>query len=137
MLSDAFSDQKFLSLKKKLDSLHYCHPLGLDSAPLVEKLLNDLISTMQGFQTLKKSKEEMEIKLKNREKMEEGGQKTFERLIRENNELHQELMKIKEESEMKEGRWRNMMKGLEGEKGDLKFVIKQKEGNMQKIIEEV
>jgi len=40
---DANSEKKFLLLKKRLDALHYCQPLTIDSAALVDRLLNDLI----------------------------------------------------------------------------------------------
>lgn len=42
-------ERKFLLLKKRLDALHYCQPLGIDSVPLVERLLNDLVKTTEGF----------------------------------------------------------------------------------------
>ena len=42
-------EKKYLSLKKRLDALHYCQPLGIDSVGLVEKLLNDLIKTTEGL----------------------------------------------------------------------------------------
>lgn len=43
-------ERKFLLLKKRLDALHYCQPLNLEACPLVEKLLNDLVKTTEGFQ---------------------------------------------------------------------------------------
>lgn len=47
-------DKRFLFLKKRLDALHYCQTLSVESCPLVEKLLNDLVKTTEGFQLLKK-----------------------------------------------------------------------------------
>ena len=46
---DVKAEQKFLLLKKRLDALHYCQPLTIESAALVEKLLNDLIKTTEGY----------------------------------------------------------------------------------------
>lgn len=51
------------ALKKKLDALHYSYPLSLDSAPLVDKLLVDLLKTTEGFQKLKKQNIEISSKL--------------------------------------------------------------------------
>ena len=51
---DNSSDKKFLLLKQRLDGLHYCQPLTIDSASLVEKLLNDLLKTTETNQNLKK-----------------------------------------------------------------------------------
>ena len=52
---DANSQKNYLLLKKRLDALHYCQNLTIDSASLVERLLNDLIKTTEGYQNLKKS----------------------------------------------------------------------------------
>ena len=51
------SDKKYLTLKKKLDALHYTQPLGVESVNLVDRILNDLIRTTEGFQKLKKMNE--------------------------------------------------------------------------------
>ena len=47
---DANAEKKFLLLKNRLDKLHYYQPLTIESAALVERLLNDLIKTTEGFQ---------------------------------------------------------------------------------------
>lgn len=49
MSIEASSEQKFLFLKKRLDACHYCQPFTIESAALVEKLLNDLIKTTEGY----------------------------------------------------------------------------------------
>ena len=58
--------QKYQAVRKQLDSLHYCLPFSksnlpdlirvfadVESCELVEKLLNDLLKTTEGYQTLK------------------------------------------------------------------------------------
>lgn len=50
MMTDSTAERRFLLLKKRLDALHYCQPLTIESSPLVEKLLNDLVKTTEGFQ---------------------------------------------------------------------------------------
>jgi centrosomal protein CEP135 len=41
-------------LKRKLDALQYSQPLGIESAALAEKLLNDLLKSTEAFNKLKK-----------------------------------------------------------------------------------
>ena len=53
------SEKKFLLLKKRLDALHYYQPLNIECSALVERLLNDLIKTTEGFQNLKKANAEL------------------------------------------------------------------------------
>ena len=52
-ISTAAAQQKFTSLRKRLDQLGYRQPLGVESLPLVEKLFADLLHTTE---SLKKSK---------------------------------------------------------------------------------
>ena len=51
---EVVQSRKYQELKRKLDALHYCAPLSLDSTPLVDQILKDLLKTTEGFQQLKK-----------------------------------------------------------------------------------
>jgi len=53
--------------------------------------------------------------------------KENQRLTRENNELHLEIMKTSEECESKQDKWDLTFNKLNNERDDLKFVIKQKD----------
>ena len=44
-------------LRNQLSDLQYFQPLGLDSVPLVERLLGDLVKTVEAFQELTKQNE--------------------------------------------------------------------------------
>ena len=44
------------------------------------------------------------------------------KFVKEINELHMGMIKIKEDAEYKDNRWKTTFKTLEGEKKDLKFV---------------
>ena len=107
---DATAERRFLLLKKKLDSLHYCQPLSLDSAALVERLLGDLVRTTEGFQSLKKANDE----IKQEALLKTNGllplQKENVRLTKENNDLHLELIRTKETCESQESRWKSSLK---------------------------
>ena len=45
-----------------------------------------------------------------------------ERLLRENNELHQQMIRVKEESKQMEQQWTLRLKSVEGRSQDLNFV---------------
>ena len=49
------------------------------------------------------------------------------KLTKENNELHYQLMKLKEDTSFKDIKWKTVFKSLEDEKRDLKFLLSQKE----------
>jgi len=102
-MASGFSESRFLALKEQLDQLHYSQPLckspltlAKDSAPLCEKLLWEVIRTTEGFQNLKRQNDVL-----NREKVlaEQAivpVTKENERIVRESNDLHREIMEIKE-----------------------------------------
>jgi len=46
---DFVAQQRFQSLRKKLDELHYCQPFNVESTALVERLLNELIKATEAY----------------------------------------------------------------------------------------
>lgn len=120
-----FQSKFYAALKKRLDSLRYCEPLGLESAPLVEKLLTDLIKTTEGFQQLKKQNSELNSKIKSLNESLVPLQNEVSVLMKKNNDLHLHLMSTKEDFDSKDSFWRASVRKLEAENGDLKFLAKK------------
>ena len=85
-LYDAGAERRFQQLKRRLDALHYCQPLTIESAALADKLLNDLIKTTEGFQKLKKINQEMQAE--SQAKYTEPMMRENERIVKDNNTLH-------------------------------------------------
>lgn len=46
-------ERRYCNLRIQLDELGYKHPLSLESVPLVEKLLADLVKTTENLQEYK------------------------------------------------------------------------------------
>jgi len=102
------AQQKFSSLRRRLDQLGYRQPLGVESLPLVERLFADLIHTTE---SLKNSRLTTSTTAASSRRPDgDGSYVTSDaqidayksdnaRLIRENNELHQQLIHAKEDSE--------------------------------------
>ncbi len=134
---DTVSDKKFNTLKKRLEALHYCQPITIESASLVEKLLNDLIKTTEGFQNIKKMNEELKSSQFKGDQISEPLKRENARLTKENNDLHYDVMKIKEEAEFKENRINTNFKNIEGERNELKFQLQQKESSIKKLEDDV
>ncbi|VEL07515.1 unnamed protein product [Protopolystoma xenopodis] len=83
--------EKFTSVRKRLDQLGYRQPLGIDSLPLVERLLADLIWTTEN---LRKVKLELEKRIEIRNCVEDyvaPYKSDNAKLVKENNELHTRL----------------------------------------------
>ena len=85
---------------------------------------------------MKKTNEELKLEASQKTQGLQPLQKENARILKENNELHYELIKVKESVEYQENRWKNSLKGLEGEKSDLKFLLSQKQTGFQRLDEE-
>ena len=102
------AQQKFTSLRRRLDQLGYRQPLGIESLPLVERLFADLIHTTESLKNSRLSTSSTAVSSRRADG--DGSHVTSDaqidayksdnaRLIRENNELHQQLIHFKEDSE--------------------------------------
>jgi centrosomal protein CEP135 len=97
MASSVNTQQKFSGLRKRLDQLGYKQPLGIESLPLVERLLADLIHTTDSLKKAKLEKSTAPTVDKPGVPQEvEAYRSDNAKLIKEANELHQEIIKQKE-----------------------------------------
>lgn len=119
------TERKFTALRKRLDQLGYRQSVGIESLPLVEKLFGDLLHTTE---SLKKAK--LQLNKQNEQKgvweqQVEPYRLDNARLVRENNELHQKVLKLKESSEIKVRDLKATLRRLDHENTDLKFLNTQ------------
>lgn len=56
-----------------------------------------------------------------------------QRLVKENNELHLDMIQVKEGSESKDSKSLSALKKLEGEKSDLRFILSQKDRKINEL----
>ncbi|XP_036377259.1 centrosomal protein of 135 kDa isoform X3 [Megalops cyprinoides] len=119
------AERKFINLRKRLDQLGYRQPLGIESLPLVEKLFSDLVHTTESLRSAKLSAGKTEKESKNVDAQLEPYRVENARLVRENNELHLGLLKLREEKEKLSRELRGYNRKLEQEMSDLKFLNNQ------------
>ena len=48
-MTEFVATQRYSAVRKQLDQLHYCLPFNTQSCELVERLLNDLLKTTEGY----------------------------------------------------------------------------------------
>ncbi|CAL1592976.1 unnamed protein product [Knipowitschia caucasica] len=119
------AERKFVNLRKRLDQLGYRHPLGIDSLPLVEKLFSDLVHTTESLRTAKLSAGKTEKESKNFDALLEPYKAENARLVRENNELHLDLLKLKENKDRVISELKAHVRKLDHDTTDLKFLNNQ------------
>ncbi|KAM4738801.1 centrosomal protein of 135 kDa isoform 1-T1 [Anableps anableps] len=119
------AERKFLSLRKRLDQLGYRQPLGIESLPLVEKLFSDLVHTTESLRNAKLSAGKTEKESRNVDALLEPYRAENARLVRENNDLHLELLKLREEKDCVSKELKTHIRKLDHETSDLKFLNNQ------------
>uniref|UniRef100_A0A9J7YE41 Centrosomal protein 135 n=1 Tax=Cyprinus carpio carpio TaxID=630221 RepID=A0A9J7YE41_CYPCA len=93
------AERKFINLRKRLDQLGYRQPLAIESLPLVEKLFSDLVHTTESLRNAKLATGKTEKESRNVDAVLEPYKAENARLVRENNELHLGLLKLREEKD--------------------------------------
>eukprot|EP00397_Hematodinium_sp_SG-2012_P002553 GEMP01002560.1.p1 GENE.GEMP01002560.1~~GEMP01002560.1.p1 ORF type:complete len:1236 (+),score=359.15 GEMP01002560.1:154-3861(+) len=96
---DVVAERRYEALRSRLVDLHYYQPLSMESTQLVEKILGDLVKSVESFQTLKQR--HMEMTQAEKTTVSDISQQRAE-LVRvevENNDLHKRLIDAQEEHE--------------------------------------
>uniref|UniRef100_A0AAY4D472 Centrosomal protein of 135 kDa n=1 Tax=Denticeps clupeoides TaxID=299321 RepID=A0AAY4D472_9TELE len=117
------AERRFVNLRKRLDQLGYRQPLGIESLPLVEKLFSDLVHTTESLRNAKLSAGKTEKESRNLDALLEPYKTENSRLVRENNELHLGLLKLREEKDKL--KLKAFIRKLDHETSDLKFLNNQ------------
>ncbi|KAM9381604.1 centrosomal protein of 135 kDa [Phaethornis superciliosus] len=119
------AERRFVNLRKRLDQLGYRQPLGVESLPLVEKLFSDLVRTTESLRSAKLAARKTEKECSNYDVILEPYKTENAALTRENNELHLEILKLKEQSDRHVKDLKASLRRVEHETTDLKFLNNQ------------
>ncbi|XP_020629880.1 centrosomal protein of 135 kDa-like isoform X2 [Orbicella faveolata] len=119
------TERKFTTLRKRLDQLGYRQALGIESVPLVEKLFSDLVHTTESLKNLKLQVGKQETQRTVFEDNVEPYRSDNAKLVKENNELHLQLIKLREETDHVIRDLKTSVRKLEHENADLKFLNTQ------------
>uniref|UniRef100_A0A8B9RA43 Centrosomal protein 135 n=1 Tax=Astyanax mexicanus TaxID=7994 RepID=A0A8B9RA43_ASTMX len=119
------AERKFINLRKRLDQLGYRQPLGIESLPLVEKLFSDLVHTTESLRNAKLSAGKKKKESQNLDALLEPYKTENARLVRENNELHLGLLKLREDKDRTTRELKAYIRKLDHETSDLKFLNNQ------------
>uniref|UniRef100_A0A665V9N8 Centrosomal protein 135 n=1 Tax=Echeneis naucrates TaxID=173247 RepID=A0A665V9N8_ECHNA len=124
-MTDVGAERKFVNLRKRLDQMGYRQPLGIESLPLVEKLFSDLVHTTESLRNAKLSVGKTEKESRNIEAFLEPYKTENSRVVRENNDLHLEMLKLREDKDQVIRELKTKIRKLDHETSDLKFLNNQ------------
>ena len=104
---------------------------------MVERLLNELLKTTEAFQQVKNQNAVLEQESCLNAQAQLPLQHENERLVKENNTLHMQLIQRKEALEQVELRWKSTLRQAQSEATDLGFLNKQKDARIKDLESEV
>ncbi|EIE18515.1 hypothetical protein COCSUDRAFT_49237 [Coccomyxa subellipsoidea C-169] len=118
-------------LKRKLDALSYMEPVDEHSAPLVQRLVDDLVHTTESYRGLKQQSLTHHHHISSLNDKVEVLQKDCSRLAGENNQLHLRLIKETEHSDRRERAHYTQLKAFEEQISQLSF---WKQSTQQRVL---
>ena len=96
-----------------------------------------MVKTTNGFQNLKKEYNTLHKNLELAEQALIPLKKENERVVIENNQLHREIIEVKESLEASNIKWRGKEMQNKSELDDCKYVIKQKEFKISELEDQI
>jgi len=120
-------EREYIRVKKSLEVLGYRDPLGIDSVSIVNKVLNDLIKTTEGFKKLQDERDKLRNELKSQGDLLLPLRNENMRLTKENNELHKEMINLKDNLEKNNNVNTQNIARNENEKEEFKLILNQKD----------
>ncbi|MCQ2818228.1 MAG: hypothetical protein MJ252_13255 [archaeon] len=130
-------EKEYTRVKRSLEVLGYKGPLGIESVGVVNKILNDLIKTTDAFKKLQDERDKIKADLKVQGDLLLPLRRENFKLTSENNQLHKDIIQLKDDIEHEHNRTANQISTLEKEKEDLKFLLTQKDTKINKLTADV
>jgi len=130
---DIADEKKFQALRKQLTDEGYTQVLGFESVPLVHRLFDDLSSLRDTHATLAHNLSEKGANETKLQRQIHPIQKELSRMVRENNQLHLELIQRGEELDTHQRQGSLDTKKLQTKIADQAFIITQQSQHIREL----
>ena len=119
-------EKEYIKLKNSLEALGFNGFLGTDTVPLVRAVLDNLIKATRAFKTIKLENERLENEMRIQGDLVLPLRNENHKLLQDNNELHKEIIDIKDKLEVKNSTTnQNLQKNIENVE-QMRFLVSQK-----------
>jgi len=109
-------------------------PLGIESAPLVQHLLQDIILTTTNYEELRQRGERAEQDRDVASNQAGALRKEYSRVTRENNQLHLGMIQAAEKLDEQRAQWEARERKRAGELGDMRFLCEYQKSQIDKLV---
>ena len=135
-MMDSEQQHRYFELKKQLTNLNYTANFGIDAMDIVQQLFSDLVSTTESYTQLQEKEYNLSQDLSLAQAQLFPLRKDMVRLSRENQQLHLETIKLREElGDYKDG-LNVQLKGLEDELQQYHYLVLSKDEDLDKAEKE-
>ncbi|KDR21241.1 centrosomal protein of 135 kDa isoform X2 [Zootermopsis nevadensis] len=124
-MDNGMLERRYRVLRNHLDDLGYWQPLLVESLPLVERLVSDLLHTTESLRRYKELAQRSLEECGNLELVSEPYKLDNARLVKECNDLHMKLLHQTEDSDKKQKDLKLRVRKLESDNSDLQFLSSQ------------
>ena len=126
-------EKEYNTVKRSLEAMGYKGILSTESTGLVNRILSDLIKATKAFKNMQTEKENVSAELKVQGDLVLPLRNENLKLAKENNELHRELIKIRDDLDLRNTSNSVALTKLQNENMELKFLLTQKDNAYKQI----
>ena len=126
-------EKEYNTVKRSLEAMGYKGILSTESTGLVNRILSDLIKATKAFKNMQTEKEKVSAELKVQGDLVLPLRNENLKLAKENNELHRELIKIRDDLDLRYTSNAVALTKLQNENMELKFLLTQKDNAYKQI----
>jgi hypothetical protein len=136
MKSIQASTEKYIDIKNKLQKLKYKLYFDISHTNMIEVLLTDITKYLTEIDYLKSDKEQQKSIIENQQLSTNALKQENAKLIKENNQLHREIIEVSKSFNNATGSRDLEIQRLGEEKTSLKFLILEAKKKIEKLIKE-
>jgi centrosomal protein CEP135 len=124
--------ERYFRVRRELSGLNYEGNFGIDALDIVEQLFHDLISTTESYTHMQEKEQQLSQNLALAQAQVFPLRKENAKLVRENQQLHAEVVSLKEEASNRNDSLTQRIRSLEEELEDVRYLCQSKDNEISK-----
>lgn len=133
---DTKLQDRYFRVRRELAGLNYSGNFGIDALDIVEQLFQDLVSTTESYSHMQEKEQQLSQNLALAQAQVFPLRKENAKLIRENQQLHAEVVSLKEEATNRNDSLSQKIRKLTEELEDVKYLCESKDSEITRVEKE-
>jgi centrosomal protein CEP135 len=133
---DTKLQERYFRVRRELSGLNYSGNFGIDALDIVEQLFQDLVATTDSYSHMQEKEHQLSQNLALAQAQVFPLRKENAKLIRENQQLHAEVVTLKEDATNRNDSLAQKIRKLTEELEDVKYLCQSKDSEITKLEKE-